>query len=158
MPRIKKKLSAIFIAIIIIPGFFIGILGFYLVSQQKNVRLLNIKKEFNRRLIQLRTDIEEKIQLEIDKVFQQFKTNTLGNYSPVNLSKHLKKFIFTNPIVRYPFFITSNHRFLFPWSQKNFLPNIKSPTSDFTGLNKRAQLYYSRAFQLENEKKNLSKP
>jgi hypothetical protein len=62
MNKRKKRLPVLLMTAVIIPGLIISILGIYLVSQQKNARLLNIKNEFTNRLLRIQANTETQIR------------------------------------------------------------------------------------------------
>jgi hypothetical protein len=125
MIKLKKRLPVLLMTAVIIPGLIIGILGIYLVSQQKNARLLNVKNEFANRLLRIQTDSESQIRQLIKNTFQQLENYTIDFNKPETLPSHIKNLALNNPIVKYPFFITSRNTFLFPFSQRTVLPTGK---------------------------------
>jgi signal transduction histidine kinase len=114
---------------VIIPGLIISILGIYLVSHQKNARLLNVKDEFTNRLLRIQTNTETRIRQRIEKTF----------------------------IVKYPFFITSQNTFLFPFSKRTVLPGGKSPAFAADGiiLKKRVKESYEKGYNLEYKQRKF---
>lgn len=151
MIKHKKRLPVLLIIVVIIPGLVISILGIYLVSQQKNARLLNLKNEFTNRLLRIQTKSETQIRQLIEKTFQQIETSEIDYNQPESLPIHIKSITLDNPIVKYPFFITSQNTFLFPFSKRTVLPGGKSPALDTFGKisKKRVKELYKKGYKLE---------
>lgn len=142
---------------VIIPGLVISILGIYLVSQQKNARLLNVKNEFTNRLLRIRTNSETQIRQLLEKTFQQIEASKIDYDQPETLPIHIKSIALDNPIVKYPFFITSQNTFLFPFSKRTVLPGGKSPDLDVDSIitKKRVKELYEKGYNLEYRKRNF---
>ncbi len=77
MIKLKKRLPVLLMTAVIIPGLIISILGIYLVSQQKNARLLNVKNEFTNRLLRIQTNSESQIRQLIKNTLQQLENYTI---------------------------------------------------------------------------------
>jgi signal transduction histidine kinase len=157
MIKLKKRLPVLLMIAVIIPGLVISILGIYLVSQQKNARLLNIKNEFTNRLLRIRTNSETQIRQLIKNTFQQIETSKIDYNQPEMLPIHIKSIALDNPIVKYPFFITSQNTFLFPFSKRTALPVGKSPALDVDSIisNKRVKEFYKKGYNLEYKQRKF---
>jgi len=155
MIKLKKKLPVLLMTAVITPALVIGILGIYLVSQQKNARLLNVKKEFTNRLIHIRGSIETRVRQLVEKVFQPIDKNSLNIDDPETLPDYAKSIVLNNPVVKYPFFITSRQTFLFPFSKKTGFPSVKSSPLEGKILKKKVKELYIKAFNLEYKKRNF---
>jgi len=142
---------------VIIPGLIISILGIYLVSQQKNARLLNVKIEFTNRLLRIRANSETQIRQLIKNTFQQLENNTIDYNNPGTLPDYIKNIALNNPIVKYPFFITSQNTFLFPFSKRTVLPSGKSPALDTDSKisKKRVKELYEKGYNLEYKQRKF---
>jgi signal transduction histidine kinase len=157
MIKLKKRLPVLLMIAVIIPGLVISILGIYLVSQQKNARLLNVKNEFTNRLLRIRTNSENQIRQLIKNTFQQIETGKIEYNQPEALPIHIKSIALNNPIVKYPFFITSQNTFLFPFSKRTVLPADQSPVLDVDSIisNKRVKEFYKKGYNLEYKQRKF---
>jgi len=157
MLKLKKKIHFLLMIAVIIPGLIIALLGVYLVSHQKNARLLDIKDEFNRRLRQIQTRVEDQIRQRIDAVYKQVEGD-FSNFSDTQvLLSHLKAIVLKNPIVKYPFFINSQSKFLFPISQRNVILSAHSPALEVDKLNIQgpAKDFYLDGYQTEYRQRDF---
>jgi signal transduction histidine kinase/tetratricopeptide (TPR) repeat protein len=157
MIKLKKRLPVLLMTAVIIPGLIISILGIYLVSQQKNARLLNVKNEFTNRLLRIQTNTEIQIRQLIKNTFQQIENSEINYSQPETLPDHIKNIALNNPIVKYPFFITSQNTFLFPFSKRTVLPGGKSPALDTVGKisKKRVKEFYDKGYNLEYKQRKF---
>jgi tetratricopeptide (TPR) repeat protein len=157
MIKLKKRLPVLLMASVIIPGLIIGILGIYLVSQQKNARLLNVKNEFTNRLLRIRINSETRIRQLIKNTFQQIESSKIDYSQPETLPAHIKNIALNNPIVKYPFFITSPNTFLFPFSKRTVLPSGKSPALDTVSKisKKRVKEFFEQGYNLEYKQRKF---
>lgn len=156
MIKLKKKMPVLLMAAVIVPGLVISILGIYLVSQQKNARLPGIKKEFSNRLIRVRGTVETRARQMVETVFRQINENTVNPGDPEALLDITKTILLNNPIVKYPFFITSQKKFLFPLSKSTAFPPGKSPALEGKITGKRAKAFYIDGYNLEYRKRNFT--
>jgi signal transduction histidine kinase len=156
MIKLKKRLPVLLMTAVIVPGLIISILGIYLVSQQKNARLLNVKNEFTNRLLRIQTNSETRIRQLIKNTFQQIESSEIDYSQPETLPAHIKNIALNNSIVKYPFFITSQNTFLFPFSKRTVLPGGESPALDADGIisKKKVKEFYEKGYNLEyNQRK-----
>ena len=153
----KQKMPVFLMTAVIIPGLIIAALGIYLVSQQKSARLLDIKKEFSQRLAQIQNTGESRVRQLVERVFQQ-RAKSLPEYTdPAALTPFLKTLVLDNPIVKYPFFITSQQSFLFPYSKKTLPPAVQSPALEVERipLEKPAKQFYTEGYDLEYRQRDF---
>ena len=157
MIKLKKRLPVILMTAVMIPGLIISILGVYLVSQQKNARLLNVKNEFTNRLLRIRANCETRIRQLIKNTFKQLDNNTIDYNKPETVPVHIKNIALNNPIVKYPFFITSQNTFLFPFSKRTVLPTGKSPALDADSKisKKKVKEFYEKGYNLEYKQRKF---
>ncbi len=157
MKKLKKRLPVLLMTAVIIPGLIISILGIYLVSQQKNARLLNVKNEFTNRLLRIQTNTETRIRQLIKNTFQQIESSKIDYNQPETLPGHIKNIALNNPIVKYPFFITSQNTFLFPFSKRTVLPTGKSPAFEAESIisNKSVKEFYEKGYNLEYKQRKF---
>ncbi|NIM12044.1 MAG: GHKL domain-containing protein [Candidatus Aminicenantes bacterium] len=155
MIKRKKKLPLLLMAVVIGAGLIIGIVGIYLVSQQKNARLLNVKKEFTNRLLHIGTRVEARTRELVEAVFQQVERKEINVDNPEALIDSTKTIVLSNPIVKYPFFINSRKQFIFPISRKTGLPVLKSQLLEPKIIHKQAKEFYTEGYNLEYRKRNF---
>jgi signal transduction histidine kinase len=155
MNKLKKKLPLLLMAVVIGAGLIIGIVGIYLVSQQKNARLLNVKKEFTNRLLHIGTRVENRTQELVEAVFQQVEKKEINVDDPEALIESTKTIVLSNPIVKYPFFINSRKEFIFPISKKTGLPVLKSQLLEPKIIDRQVREFYTQGYNLEYRKRNF---
>lgn len=109
------------------PGLIISLLGIYFVSQQKRARILNVNKELSTRLAYIRDTIETKTQQLIESVFFSVSEVEIDFSNSTGLMKHTKRIAVNNPVVKNPFFISSEGKYLFPFSKKTTFPDVTLP-------------------------------
>jgi len=156
MVRNKKKWPVLVMLAVIIPGVITGIVGIYLVSQQRNARLPLVKQDYTNRLNLLRQDIETTARQQMENAFLHIEANPSGLISQTTLSNLIKTLLLQYPLVKYPFLISTSKGFLFPFSQKARLSPDTSPALEpekhFKGT--KAKAFYKKGFDLEYTRKN----
>lgn len=133
----RKKLPLVSMAGVIASGLIICILALYFVSQQKNVRTIDTRRELTARLSRLRDSVEARVREYIDRAVRQTR-DAAGSrpgffHDPGRIREHTKTLVLNHPIILYPFIIDSKQRFVFPVSRKAALPKESSIELD-TGL------------------------
>jgi signal transduction histidine kinase/tetratricopeptide (TPR) repeat protein len=149
-------LPVLLVTAVITPGLIISLVGIYLVSQQKNARLLNLQNQFASRMALIAGQVETGAREQVDRVFQQVETNAVNLAGTDQLLEHIKTIVLENPIVQYPFFIDSQKEFLFPFSRKAPVSQLQTPA--FTGriLRPQASAHYTRGYGLEYSQRNFT--
>jgi signal transduction histidine kinase len=155
MFKLKRKLPLLLMAVVTGTGLVIGIVGIYLVSEQKNARLLNVRKEFTNRLFHIGTRVESRTQELVEAVFQQVERKEINVDDPEALIDSTKTIVLSNPIVKYPFFINSRKQFIFPISRKTGFPVLKSQLMEPKIIDKQVKRFYTEAYDLEYRKRNF---
>lgn len=145
----KKRLPAMLMTAVIVSAFIIGVMGVWLVSQHKTARLLNIKKEYTGRLALLAEQLQTEVRAAVQKALQSPASIAPGWGSRESVLELIKTMTLNNPLVRYPFMITSTNELLFPLSQKTTLVGAspRTPTPAFSGV--AAARRYEKASELE---------
>ena len=149
------KLPVLLMTAVIIPGLIISILGIYLVSQQKSAGLLNIKKEYTNRLMGIRTAIETRVRQQVEQVFRQIDAHPVNLDEPEALPDQVKTIVLNNPVVKYPFFINSEKKFLFPLSKKTGFPAVTAAVPDEKILNQKAKELYIKGSHREYQERDF---
>jgi signal transduction histidine kinase len=152
MIKRKKKLPLLLMAVVIGAGLIIGLVGIYLVSQQKNARLLNVRKEFTNRLLHIGTRVETRTRELVETVFQQVEKKEINVDDPEALIDFTKTIVLSNPIVKYPFFINSREEFIFPISKKSGLRVLTSRLLEPKIIDKQVREFYTEGYNLEYRK------
>ncbi len=114
---------------VVTPGLIISFLGIYFVSQQKRARELNAAKELTNRMNLIRDRIENQTLQSIKTVFQTIAASKekIDFSDPNNVMAHIKILVLAHPIVRNPFYINSQKKYIFPFSKKTSFPAPTPP-------------------------------
>jgi hypothetical protein len=105
---------------VILPGLVISGLGLFYVSQQRKARDLNLREKYNASLALIRDEIERLIDTAVDNTFKQISSQApptaIENQDSVqNL---MKEILLQNPVVKYPFLISHDGAYIFPFTRK----------------------------------------
>jgi len=130
----KKRSQFLILLGVILPGVIISILGLYFVSQQKAARELNLKREYEKKITDLRNLIEGESLSQIREVYSGFDNSNVKFGEPSSILKSVKSAVVANPIMKHPFIIDANRNFIFPLSagkskmvQKSMDPALTDP-------------------------------
>lgn len=154
----RKQLPLVFMVGVIASGMVISFLAIYLVSQQKNARLLNIQNELTRQLGNIRDMFETRTQELIDQVYQFTleSANRLPSFyeNPETLLSYTKSLVLDHPVIQYPFFIDSHRCFLFPGYRKAVLPGTMPSAINDISMKPNVKASFLKAYELEFIQKN----
>ncbi len=112
----KKRRQFLILAGVILPGIIISILGLYFVSQQKAARELNLKREYEKRITDLKNVIEEESLNLTREVYSGFDYSNVKFSEPSSVLQSVKSAVVANQIIKHPFIISANGNFIFPLS------------------------------------------
>jgi tetratricopeptide (TPR) repeat protein len=143
----KKYRLALLMLPVVIPGLIISGFGILSISQQEKAKELKIEEKYTADLELIRKEVEEEIEANVERVFQQFLKSQIPLNQPTAVQQVLKEIILKNSIVKYPFLIDSNGKFIFPFSKKSVLP-IVQPSFPRIG-NKKIESLYREGERLE---------
>lgn len=155
MIRLKKRLPVLLMIVVIIPGVIISIIGFSLVSQQKSARLLDIKEDYTNRVFNTGRRIESETRKLVETVFRQAESNGINLDEPESLIDFIKRLLLDHHIIKYPFLLDSNKRFLFPITRKSKLPMPLSPDLGVEISNIQVKGFYNDGYNFEYRKRDF---
>ncbi len=112
----KKRRQFLILTGVILPGIIISILGLYFVSQQKAARELNLKREYEKKITDLRNLIEGESLSLIRKVYSGFGNSGINFNEPSSVLQSVKSAVVANQIIKHPFIIDADRDFIFPLS------------------------------------------
>ncbi len=116
---------------LVIPGLLISIIGIGSVSRQKQARAIQLDEQWQRQLELIAVGLEKSIDHSIQVVFAALAKEPLAPGRPLLIQQRLKNLLAAHPIVTYPFVITANHEYLFPFTR----PMISLPAQlDFSAF------------------------
>ena len=136
----KKYRLALLMLPVVVPGLIISGFGVLSISQQEKAKELKIEEKYTADLELIRKDMEEEIESNLEKVFRQLLKSQVPLNQSTSVQQVLKDILLKNSIVKYPFLIDSNRKFIFPFSKKSVLP-IVEPSFPRIGNKKIASLY-----------------
>ncbi len=125
--RLRANLPLVSMAAVILSGLVISILALYFVSQQRQARELDLRKDYGRRLADLRSRIETKSFAAVEAVFQDLLKGPINFRDTHDLQEQVKGIVLRHPVVQYPFVIDSRQEFLFPSLKEALPPRTKAP-------------------------------
>jgi len=143
----KKYRLALLMLPVVVPGLIISAFGFFSISQQQKAKELNLEEKYSADLELIRKEMEEEIESNVENVFQQLLKSQIPLNQPTAVQQVLKEIILRNSIVKYPFLIDSNGKFIFPFSKKS-IPPIVQPSFPRIG-NKEIEFLYREGERLE---------
>lgn len=112
----KKKKQFLILAGVIIPGVIISILGLYFVSRQKEAGELNLKREYEKTITDIRDEIEKESMDIISRAYSVFDSSDINPEDPSSVLGSVKAAVTANQIIKYPFIINAERQFIFPLS------------------------------------------
>lgn len=153
MSRLKRKLPFFFITAIITPGMVIGLLGIYFVSQQKRARELELYKEYTSRIVRIRDSVEKTVFQKMEAAFKTTSESEIDFTDADSVMTHTRRIALNNPIIKNPFFINPEGKYLFPVSRKASFPaGMASSRQVMAGA---GESDYAKAENLEFKKREF---
>jgi len=150
----KNRKQWLIPALVIIPGIIISILGLWFVSQQKAARELNLKRDVEKTISTLREKIETESFAAAEKVHQELNSRTLDTAETSSLLEAVKSAVVGNPIVKHPFILGPDNRFIFPFPAAKGKREVKSRDRALT--DPAARTLYRQGLQQEFNGKDLT--
>lgn len=105
---------------VILPGLVISGLGLFYVSQQRKARDLNLREKYNTTLSLIRDEIERQIETAVDNTFKQISKQATSSVieNQDTLQNLMKEILLQNPAAKYPFLISHDGAYIFPFTRK----------------------------------------
>ena len=120
---------------LIIPGLLISIIGIGSVARQKQARAIQLDEQWQGQLERIAVGLGKAIDRSIKAVFASLAQETLDPGRPLQIQQRLKNLLAAHPIVTFPFVITANREYLFPFTR----PMISLPAQlDFSAFSSSA--------------------
>lgn len=123
-PRTRMTLLALSLAI---PVLLITTIGIGSVSRQKQTRALQWRGQWQRQLELSAAGLERALDRSIAAVFDSLEREPLDPGRPLQIQQRLKNLLALHPVVTYPFVITAEREYLFPFTR----PMIAAPTRSY---------------------------
>ena len=116
---------------LLIPVLLISFIGISSTARQKQSRLIDLRNEWHRNLERFAIDLEKELVILIKAVFDDFSLAEPLIDNPWQLQQKLRQFQQEFPIVSFPFVISLDREYLYPFSR----PMISLPDSlEFTAF------------------------
>lgn len=116
---------------LVIPGLLISIIGIGSVAQQKQARTIQLREQWQGQLERIAAGLEKAIDHSLQAVFISLTREPLDPSRPLQIQQRLKNLLFAHPIVTYPFIITANREYLFPFTRPMISPPARFDFSNF---------------------------
>jgi signal transduction histidine kinase/tetratricopeptide (TPR) repeat protein len=155
-PSIKRKKTRLLLLMlpVVIPGLIISAFGILSISQQKRAKELRLEEQFLSNLEQIRKDVEQNIQDAVDNSYRQLLDHSFQLDQPAAVQQGLKEILLKNPVIRYPFLIDSQGRFIFPFARKSGMTLV--PPSLPGVKDKRVKERFTRGEDLEFKERKIA--
>ncbi len=150
LKKLSKYLPAIFMSLVIASGLTISVLGIYFVGQQKNDIILKIKKELSVNIVQVSSRLESLAHQYIQQAIDEIAAAPLNYSNQQQVLARIKKLVIRHSIARYPFFIDSEGKFIFPFTGTAVPAAINPPEIQIDNMDIR--LLYQQAQDMEFNK------
>lgn len=127
---LKSNQQRLFLSIlpVVIPGLVIAFFGISFISRQERVKEMELTESYSSNLEQVRQEIQKTVSEAVERPFQQLPAAALVHSpDPVFLQQSMKEILLKNPIVKYPFLIGPDGRFIFPFPVKAGIPITRTP-------------------------------
>ena len=115
---------------LVIPGLLISIIGIGSVARQKQARSMQLRDQWQGQLERIAAGLEKAIERSVEAVFASLAKEPIDPNRPLQIQQRLKNLLAANPIVTYPFVITADREYLFPFSR----PMIAQPARPDSSL------------------------
>ena len=102
---------------LVIPGLLISIIGIGSASRQKQARAMQLRDQWQGQLERIAGGLEKSMDHSIQAVFTSLSREPFDPGRPLQIQQRLKNLLAANPVVTYPFMITANREYLFPFTR-----------------------------------------
>jgi len=117
---------------LVIPGLLISIIGIGSVARQKQTRAIQLREQWQGQLERIAVGLEKAMDRSIQAVFTSLTREPLDPGRPLQIQQRLKNLLAAHPIVTYPFIITANREYLFPFTRPMISPPARFGFSSFS--------------------------
>jgi len=117
---------------LVIPGLLISIIGIGSVARQKQARAIQLREQWQGKLERIAVGLEKAMDRSIQAVFTSLTREPLALGRPLQIQQRLKNLLAAHPIVTYPFIITANREYLFPFTRPMISPPARFDFSSFS--------------------------
>ena len=117
---------------LVIPGLLISIIGIGSAARQKQARSMQLREQWQGQLELISIGLEKAIDNSIKAVFASLAKEPLDPNRPLQIQQRLKNLLAANPIVAYPFVITAEGEYLFPFTRPMISPPSRLDSSAFS--------------------------
>ena len=116
---------------LVIPGLLISIIGIGSVARQKQTRAIQLRQQWQGQLERIAIGLEKTIDSSVKAVFNSLAKEPLDPSRPLQIQQRLKNLLAAYPIVTYPFIITANREYLFPFTRPMIAQPVRLEFSAF---------------------------
>ena len=113
----KNKRILVLMFAVVVPAITISLIAVFSILQQRKTREIRLKERLTRELIHLRTELKNELEDTIKVTFQQVGSKVIDFNETGSIQRLLKDVLLKNRVVKYPFLINSDNRFIFPFSK-----------------------------------------
>ena len=132
-PQISAQARMILLALsLAIPVLLISIIGIGTVARQRQTRALQWRGQWQRQLELSAAGLEKALDRSIAAVFDSQDREPLEPSRPLQIQQRLKNLLALHPIVTYPFVITAEREYLFPFTRPMIAAPARSAHSSFS--------------------------
>ena len=123
---------------LVIPGLLISIIGIGSAARQQQARTIQVRAQWQGQLERIAVGLEKAFERSVKAVFTSMAKEALDPGRPLQIQQRLKNLLAAHPIVIYPFIITANREYLFPFTRPMIAKPVRLESSAFrSSLGKR---------------------
>ena len=122
-PRVSAPGKMILLGLsLVVPGLLISIIGIGSTARQKQARTLQLRQQWQGQLELISIGLEKTMDSSIKAVFASLAKEPLDPNRPLQIQQRLKNLLAAHAIVSYPFVITAEREYLFPFTRPMISP------------------------------------
>lgn len=134
---------------LVIPGLLISIIGIGSVARQKQARTIQLDEQWQGQLERIAAGLEKTIDRSIQAVFTSLANEPPDPGRPLQIQQRFKKLLAAHPIVTYPFVITVDHEYIFPFARPMITQSARFDFSQFSSSTLKHQFQAGENLELE---------
>ena len=116
---------------LVVPGLLISIIGIGSTARQKQARTIQLRQQWQGQLERIAIGLEKTIDSSVKAVFNSLAKEPLDPNRSLQIQQRLKNLLAAHPIVTYPFIITANREYLFPFTRPMIAQPVRLEFSAF---------------------------
>ena len=116
---------------LVIPGLLISVIGIGSVARQKQARAIQLREQWQGQLERIAAGLGKTSDRSIEAVFASLANEPPDPGRPLQIQQRFKNLLAAHPIVTYPFVITSDREYIFPFTRPMISPSVQPDANAF---------------------------